>query len=162
VIGAPHAIPRSPGLATCSFLGCAPSYPVGGRSPATFDSRAFLPCGKAEAEKAIAKVAIRRCRSPHSCLCSAPLFPLHVRALVARQRFRATWDYMVEPTLRSACSPEAASHFLQGARGDEGCMERTRFARNPARYLYTVRAHMTKSESERSIFHATFVTTCPL
>jgi len=90
-----------------SFLSCWGSFSCDVRFAR------FLPCGKAEA-RSNREGRYTRSPSPHSACARRHCFPLHVRALVARQRFRATWGLHGGTTCEAPVVLKRIAFFTRG------------------------------------------------
>jgi hypothetical protein len=150
VVGAPHAFPSSPGIAAILFL-VALLFVVLGFVLLRRSIRALSatrPSGTQENAR----------RSLYAVAGAALL--VVVGAIVFPWVYEPWWpakgsvqhaDYMVEPTLRSACGPDAHRIFYKGRVVTKVARKITFSPRNPARLLYTVAC--AKDGSESGVFY---------
>jgi hypothetical protein len=154
VIGAPHAIPRSPGLAAILFL-VALLFVVLGIVLLQRSVRALSATQQTGSEK---QTQAQGQRSLYAAAGAALL--LVIGAIAFPSVYEPWWpargsvqheDYMVEPTLRSACSPDAHRIFYKGHVVTKVAKKITFSPRNPARLLYT--AACANDGSESGVFY---------
>jgi hypothetical protein len=154
VSGAPHAIPRSPGLAAILFL-VALLFVVLGIVLLRRSVRALSATQQTGSQK---QTQAQAQRSLYAAAGAALL--LVIGASVFPYMYEPWWpargsvqhgDYMVEPTLRSACSPDAHRIFYKGHVVTKVAKKITFSPRNPARLLYT--AACANDGSESGVFY---------
>jgi hypothetical protein len=148
VTGAPHLIPRSPVLATVFFLLALLSVGLGvillRRSIRALS--AVWPTGngkQAPAQKLLYAGAV----AALLLVIGAIAFPYVYEPWSPASGSVQHGDYMVEPTLRSACGPEAHRIFYKGHVVTKVAWKIAFSPRNPARLLYTVACSHDESES---------------
>ena len=153
VIGAPHAIPRSPGLATVLFL-VALLLIVLGVVLLRRSIRALSAMRQSGSEKQSRRSLYAVAGAALLLVLGAIIFPYMYEPWWPAKGSVPHGDYMVEPTLRSACSPEAHRIFYKGHVVTKVAWKIAFSPRNPARLLYTVACSHDESESGTFYFDA--------
>ena len=146
VIGAPHAIPRSPGLATVLFL-VALLLIVLGVVLLRRSIRALSAMRQSGSEKQSRRSLYAVAGAALLLVLGAIVFPYMYEPWSPASGSVQHGDYMVEPTLRSACGPEAHRIFYKGHVVTKVAWKIAFSPRNPARLLYTVACSHDESES---------------
>lgn len=146
VSGAPHAIPRSPALAAILFLLallCVVVAVILLRRSIRALSANWQSGSQKQARKSLYGVA----GAALLVVVGAIVFPWVYEPWGPASGSVQHGDYMVEPTLRSACSPDAHRIFYKQRVVTKVARAATFSPRNPARLLYTVACANDGSES---------------
>jgi hypothetical protein len=150
VSGAPHAIPRSPGIAAILFL-LALFLVVLGIVLLRRSIRALSALWQRGSEKQVQRSLYAAAAATLLVVVGAILFPwLYEPSRPATGSVRHG-DYIVEPPLRSACGPDAHRIFYRERMVTKVAGEITFSPRNPVRLLYT--AACAKDGSESGLFY---------
>jgi hypothetical protein len=137
VVGAPHAIPRSPVLAASFFLLALLSVVLGvvilRRAIRAFSAN-WQSGSQQQVRKSLYAVAV----AALLVVVGGIVFPWVYEPWWPASGSIQHGDYIVEPTLRSACSPDAHRIFYKQRVVTKVARAVTFSPRNPARILYTV------------------------
>jgi len=144
--GAPHAFPPSPGIAAILFLLALLFVALGGvllrRS-----IRALSAMRQSGSQQQVRTSLYVVAGAALLVVVGAIVFPWVYKPWRPAKGSVQHADYMVEPTLRSACAPDAHRIFYRDRLVTKVACETTFSPRNPARLLYTVACANDGSES---------------
>ncbi|PYT74420.1 MAG: hypothetical protein DMG42_10610 [Acidobacteria bacterium] len=144
--GAPHAFPPSPGIAAILFLLALLFVALGGvllrRS-----IRALSAMRQSGSQQQVRTSLYVVAGAALLVVVGAIVFPWVYKPWRPAKGSVQHADYMVEPTLRSACAPDAHRIFYRDRLVTKVARETTFSPRNPARLLYTVACANDGSES---------------
>jgi hypothetical protein len=150
VVGVPHAIPPSPGIATILFL-LALLFVVLGFALLRRSIRALSATRQSGSQKQVRRSLYAVASAALLVVIGAIVFPWVYEPWRPVKGSAQHGDYMVEPTLRSACALDAHRIFYRERLVTKVARETTFSPRNPARLLYTVAC--AKDGSESGVFY---------
>ena len=145
-IGAPHAFPSSPGIAVILFL-LALLLVVLGVVLLQRSIRALFATAQSGSQEQVRRSLYAVAGAALLVVVGAIAFPWVYEPWWPSKGSVQHGDYMVEPTLRSACGPDAHRIFYKGRVVTRVARNITFSPRNPARLLYTVACAKDGSES---------------
>ena len=146
VVGAPHAIPPRPGIATVLFL-LALLLVVLGVALLRRSIRALPARQQSGNQKQVRRSLYAVAGAALLVVIGAIVFPWVYEPWRPAKGSAQHGDYMVEPTLRSACAQDAHRIFYRERQVTKVARETAFSPRNPARLLYTVACAKDGSES---------------
>jgi hypothetical protein len=150
VAGAPHAFPSSPGIAAILFLLALP-FVVLGVVVLRRSIRALSATWQSGSQEQLRRSLYAVAGAALLVVVGAIVFPWVYEPWWPAKGSVQHADYMVEPTLRSACGPDAHRIFYKGRVVTKVARKITFSPRNPARLLYTVAC--AKDGSESGVFY---------
>ncbi len=150
VSGAPHAFPPSPGIAAILFL-LALLCVVLAVVLLRRSIRALSATRQSGSQKQVRRSLYAVAGAALLVVAGAIVFPWVYEPWRPAKGSVQHGDYMVEPTLRSACSPDAHRIFHKGRVVTKVAGKIIVSPRNPARLLYTVAC--AKDGSESGVFY---------
>jgi hypothetical protein len=149
-IGAPHAFPRSPGIAAILFF-LALLFVVLGVVLLRRSIRALSATAQSGNQRQVRRSLYAVAAAALLVVVGAIAFPWVYEPWGPAKGSVQHGDYTVEPTLRSACGPDAHRIFYKGRVVTKVARKITFSPRNPARLLYTVAC--AKDGSQSGVFY---------
>ena len=149
-IGAPHAFPSSPGIAAVLFC-LALVFIVLGVILLRRSIRTLSATSQSGSQEQVRRSLYAVAGAALLVVVGAIAFPWVYEPWCPASGSVQHGDYTVEPTLRSACAPDAHRIFYKGRVVTKVARKITFSPRNPARLLYTVAC--AKDGSESGVFY---------